>query len=113
MSKIHRQKHTFDYYRKKSYKVMVREMFLPSVPPYPLNQVQEVLMVRHDVTQHDYFPQNPPSLNLNENSASPETERLFSRMQDIIDNPESFKRHDGLFHFKLCYPGEIGQTMFY
>ena len=83
---------------------MVNSFLIDDVPPFPKEAPLEKLLVRHDASEGDYFPSSG-DLNVNAGSADPTREKLYSRMGDIVGKPFKFVSSDGLFRFKVCYPG--------
>lgn len=65
--------------------------------PKELTPKAQVLVFRHDASNGDYFSSQTDALN--KNTFAPEA-TLFS----ILDQLENFRRPDGKFRFKLCYP---------
>ena len=84
---------------------MVDPDWLDSLPPFPRDVPLDVLLVRHDASAGDYFPTSG-DLNFNAGSQNPETENLYSRIGDLINEPFQFVSSDNLFHFRICYPGK-------
>ena len=83
---------------------MVDSEFDNELPPFPRETPLEILLVRHDARDRDFFPNNG-DLSFNSEAANPMTEKLFSRMEDFETGEAQFKSSDGLFHFEVCYPG--------